>query len=77
MFVGGDDFFAIVCKEDLAKIDEGVAELFSAKKYGLHGLGQSTRKVNRLGVNVDFLSKVGNISASYAYLHRQAPRIGV
>jgi len=39
MFVGGDDFFAIVCKEDLEKIDEGVAELFSAKKYGLHGLG--------------------------------------
>jgi len=40
-------------------------------------LGQSTRKVNRLGRNVDFLSKVGNISASYAYLHRQAPRIGI
>jgi len=70
MFVGGDDFFAVVVEEDLNRIDDGVAELFCAKKLGFHGLGQSTRKVNRLGKNIDFLSKIGNISASYTYLHR-------
>jgi len=39
MFVGGDDFFAVVLEEDLQKIDQGVARLFCAKKYGFHGLG--------------------------------------
>lgn len=77
MFVGGDDFFAIVNDKDLPSIRRGVAKLFSAKKYGIHGLGQCTRKINELGLNVDFLSKLGCIRPGYAYLHRQAQRIGV
>jgi len=39
MFVGGDDFFAIVNTRDLEKIRAGVKSLFSAEKSGIKGLG--------------------------------------
>jgi len=70
MFVGGDDFFAVVNTKDLDRIRKGVSDLFASEKSGIKGLGQSTRKINELGVNIDFLSKIGNIGKGFCYLHR-------
>lgn len=70
MYVGGDDFYAILTDADAKKLRKNFSLYFSDKMYGLHGLGQCARKVNFLGNKVDFLSKIGVIRPSGTNIFR-------
>jgi len=75
MFVGGDDWFCILTEQDEIKLEKHMYDYFSKTDNGIHGLGQCTRKMNRLGNKIDFLSKIGVIRPSGVSLWRNFTRI--
>lgn len=70
MYVGGDDFYAILTEPDAKKLKKNFGVYFSDKMNGEHGLGQCARKVNFLGNKVDFLSKIGVVRPSGTNIFR-------
>jgi len=76
MYVGGDDFYAIILDKDYYSFNKTVSRIFSSKPYGVKGLGQCTKKVNDLGEHgIDFLSKLGCYYQGAVYIFRNFERI--